>query len=81
MTGKLAAFAPGATIVHLDIDPAEISKLRNADIPVVGPLATAVGELADAVGAQRAEGAPVPATVGRGSTESGASHADASSSS
>ena len=60
VTGKLAAFAPGATIVHLDIDPAEISKLRNADIPVVGPLATAVGELADAVGAQRAEGAPVP---------------------
>ena len=33
VTGKLAAFAPGATIVHLDIDPAEISKLRNADIP------------------------------------------------
>jgi len=60
VTGKLAAFAPGATIVHLDIDPAEISKLRNADIPVVGPLATAVGELADAVGAQRAEGARVP---------------------
>jgi acetolactate synthase-1/2/3 large subunit len=60
VTGKLAAFAPGATIVHLDIDPAEISKLRNADIPVVGPLATAVAELADAVGAQRAEGARVP---------------------
>ena len=60
VTGKLAAFAPGATIVHLDIDPAEISKLRNADIPVVGPLATAVGELADAVGAQRAEGARLP---------------------
>ncbi len=60
VTGKLAAFAPGATIVHLDIDPAEISKLRDADIPVVGPLRMAVGELADAVAAQRAEGAPVP---------------------
>jgi len=60
VTGKLSAFAPGATIVHLDIDPAEISKLRDADIPVVGPLQTAVGELADAVAAQRAEGAPVP---------------------
>ena len=60
VTGKLSAFAPGATIVHLDIDPAEISKLRDADIPVVGPLQTAVGELADAVAVQRAEGAPVP---------------------
>jgi acetolactate synthase I/II/III large subunit len=60
VTGKLSAFAPGATVVHLDIDPAEISKLRDADIPVVGPLGRAVGELADAVAAQRAEGAPVP---------------------
>ena len=33
VTGKLAAFAPGATVVHLDIDSAEISKLRQADIP------------------------------------------------
>ena len=45
VTGKLAAFAPGATVVHLDIDPAEISKLREADIPVVGPLAQAVHAL------------------------------------
>ena len=60
VTGKLSAFAPGATVVHLDIDPAEISKLRDADIPVVGPLQTAVGELADEVAAQRAEGAPAP---------------------
>jgi acetolactate synthase-1/2/3 large subunit len=38
VTGKLAAFAPGATVIHLDIDSAEIGKLRVADIPVVGPL-------------------------------------------
>ena len=38
VTGKLSAFAPGATVVHLDIDSAEIGKLRRADIPVVGPL-------------------------------------------
>ena len=43
VTGKLSAFAPGATVVHLDVDAAEISKLRDADIPVVGALATAVG--------------------------------------
>ena len=38
VTGRLSAFAPGATVVHLDIDSAEIGKLRAADIPVVGPL-------------------------------------------
>jgi acetolactate synthase I/II/III large subunit len=38
VTGKVSAFAPGATIVHLDIDAAEISKIRHADVPVVGPL-------------------------------------------
>jgi acetolactate synthase-1/2/3 large subunit len=38
VTGKLSAFAPGAAVVHLDIDAAEISKLRQADVPVVGPL-------------------------------------------
>jgi acetolactate synthase-1/2/3 large subunit len=38
VTGKLSAFAPGATTIHLDVDAAEIDKLRHADIPVVGPL-------------------------------------------
>ena len=33
VTGKLSAFAPGATVIHLDIDAAEISKLREADVP------------------------------------------------
>jgi acetolactate synthase I/II/III large subunit len=60
VTGKLSAFAPGATVVHLDVDAAEISKLRDADIPVVGALATAVGELAREVARHRAEGTPVP---------------------
>lgn len=35
-TGKLAEFAPHARIVHYDIDPAEISKLREATVAVVG---------------------------------------------
>jgi acetolactate synthase-1/2/3 large subunit len=60
VTGKLSAFAPGATVVHLDVDPAEISKLREADIPVVGPLAKAVGALAEEVSRHRAEGTPPP---------------------
>jgi len=60
VTGKLAAFAPGATVVHLDIDPAEISKLRNADIPVVGPLKRALAELTTAIGKHRGDGIPAP---------------------
>jgi acetolactate synthase-1/2/3 large subunit len=38
VTGKLDAFAPGAKVIHMDIDPAEISKNRHADIPIVGGL-------------------------------------------
>jgi acetolactate synthase-1/2/3 large subunit len=46
VTGKLTAFAPGAQVIHFDIDPAEIGKLRRADIPVVGPLRPALDRLA-----------------------------------
>ena len=46
VTGKLSAFAPGASVVHLDIDAAEIGKLRNADVPVVGPLKQVLHDLA-----------------------------------
>jgi acetolactate synthase-1/2/3 large subunit len=49
VTGKLAAFAPGATVVHLDIDAAEIDKLRHADVPVVGPLKQVLRDLAEAL--------------------------------
>jgi len=45
VTGKLSAFAPGATVVHLDVDSAEIDKLRYADVPVVGPLKPVLAEL------------------------------------
>ena len=38
VTGKLDAFAPGAKVIHMDIDPAEISKNRHADVPIVGEL-------------------------------------------
>nr|WP_314841532.1 acetolactate synthase large subunit [uncultured Microbacterium sp.] len=36
VTGKAALFAPNAKVVHVDIDPAEISKIRMADVPIVG---------------------------------------------
>ena len=41
-TGHLAQFAPSARIIHLDIDAAEISKLRKADVAIVGDLVPAL---------------------------------------
>ncbi|SCY24863.1 acetolactate synthase, large subunit [Microbacterium sp. LKL04] len=38
VTGKAALFAPDAKVIHVDIDPAEISKIRTADVPIVGDL-------------------------------------------
>jgi acetolactate synthase-1/2/3 large subunit len=46
VTGKLDAFAPGAKIVHVDIDPAEIGKNRAADVPIVGDCRDVIGKLA-----------------------------------
>ncbi|MBB2921162.1 acetolactate synthase large subunit [Cellulomonas cellasea] len=45
VTGKLSSFAPGATIVHADIDPAEIGKNRAADVPIVGDLKEVLADL------------------------------------
>ena len=45
VTGKLSSFAPHATVVHADIDPAEISKNRHADVPIVGDLKDVLGDL------------------------------------
>ena len=38
VTGKASLFAPHAKVVHVDIDPAEIGKIRAADVPIVGDL-------------------------------------------
>jgi acetolactate synthase I/II/III large subunit len=46
VTGKLAAFAPNAKIVHVDIDPAEIGKNRPADVPIVGDCRDVIGKMA-----------------------------------
>ena len=56
VTGKLSTFAPDATIVHADIDPAEISKNRHADVPIVGDVGEVITELIAAVREEMAAG-------------------------
>src|SRR4051794_30023165 len=50
VTGKVSAFAPGAKVIHFDIDAAEVGKIRHAEIPVVGPLKIALAQLTAEVG-------------------------------
>ena len=69
VTGKLDSFAPDATVVHADIDPAEIGKNRHADVPIVGDAKHVIDELIAAVTPSRRPGAPpTSATGGRSST-------------
>ena len=52
VTGQLSTFAPDAAVVHADIDPAEISKNRRADVPIVGDCHEVISELVTAVRAE-----------------------------
>ena len=45
VTGKLSSFAPHATVVHADIDPAEIGKNKAVDVPIVGDLREVLTDL------------------------------------
>jgi acetolactate synthase I/II/III large subunit len=54
VTGKLDSFAPDALVIHADIDPAEISKNRHADIPIVGDARHVMADLVDALRAEYA---------------------------
>ena len=45
VTGKLSEFAKNAGVIHVDIDPASISKLVNADFPIVGDVKNVVTEM------------------------------------
>jgi len=56
VTGKLSSFAPDAAVIHADIDPAEISKNRTADVPIVGDAAEVMTELIAAIGEEYAAG-------------------------
>jgi acetolactate synthase-1/2/3 large subunit len=52
VTGVLKTFAPNAKVIHADIDPAEISKNRTADVPIVGSVKEIIPELTEAVKTQ-----------------------------
>lgn len=45
VTGVVSEFAPHAKVIHVDVDPAEISKIRIADVPIVGDLRYVLPEL------------------------------------
>ncbi|MES2170125.1 MAG: acetolactate synthase large subunit [Actinomycetota bacterium] len=60
VTGKPSEFAPDAKVVHIDIDPAEISKIRVADVPIVGDAKDVIVDLStaftDAIKAEATQG-------------------------
>ena len=58
VTGKLDAFAPGAKVVHIDVDPAEIDKNRAAQVPIVGSIELVVPKLAEALESRMNGGPP-----------------------
>ncbi|MER3522031.1 MAG: acetolactate synthase large subunit [Acidimicrobiia bacterium] len=45
VTGKVDAFAPHAKVIHADIDPAELGKVRRPDVPIVGEAKQVIAEL------------------------------------
>ncbi len=45
VTGRLSSFAPNAKIIHVDVDPSEISKNIRADVPIVGDLKRVLSSL------------------------------------
>ena len=55
VTGKLAAFSPGSTKIHLDIDPSSVNKNVSVDLPLIGDAAETLAELIKAWKAKRAK--------------------------
>lgn len=56
VTGRPDSFAPDASVVHADIDPAEIGKNRHADVPIVGDARHVIDELVGAVTIEQSAG-------------------------
>jgi acetolactate synthase-1/2/3 large subunit len=60
VTNDPAKFCPDATIIHIDIDPASISKIIPADVPIVGDVALVLDELEAQVAAERSRQPELP---------------------
>ena len=58
VTGRLAAFAPHAKVIHVDVDPAEIGKNRTADLPIVGDVKRVLKKLNSILAETEVEEAP-----------------------
>jgi acetolactate synthase-1/2/3 large subunit len=55
VTGKVGAFAPEAKVIHVDVDPAELGKVRRPDVPIVGDCRLVIEELIKAAKADRSK--------------------------
>jgi acetolactate synthase-1/2/3 large subunit len=60
VTGKVDGFAPDAKVIHVDIDPAELGKVRRPDVPIVGDCRLVIEELITAVRDLTGGGAAFP---------------------
>ncbi len=60
VTGQLDPFAPDAKVIHADIDPAEIGKNRDVDVPIVGDAQAVIVDLIEALRAEQATGGSTP---------------------
>src|SRR5580704_14438253 len=49
VTGRIGTFAPDAQIIHVDVDPAELGKVRRPDVPIVGDCRHVIEELVEAI--------------------------------
>ncbi|MCU1467225.1 MAG: acetolactate synthase, large subunit [Actinomycetia bacterium] len=58
VTGKVSEFAKDAKVIHVDIDPAELGKVRFADVPIVGDLRTVIEEMIKALKSERSKQDP-----------------------
>jgi acetolactate synthase-1/2/3 large subunit len=56
VTGRPSTFAPDAKIIHVDIDPAELGKIRRPDVPIVGDCRLVIEQLVKAIKAQEGAG-------------------------